>query len=281
VTGPTSFGGWDPFRPLGSFAKLWATPLAAGPGTLYRTLLETTRRHLMGRRFTIRTNTVDLTLTLTELDARLDPIAVAVGQFDDVRIAAENVRWGQHRIVRATALAHNVHARPAVALQLVAAPVELVVTLDATMVSAVVERHVQWLIADIDTHSVATLRLRRHPKLGRVEIDVVADGTTLWCRPKALHWRGWRWMIPAWLPAYPVRLPPLPTGLQLLRLELGSGVVTLHGLLSVWRAAVPAGRLNDLLGQVRAAADLLDFSGWAEPPGEDSGTAERSRFGRD
>jgi hypothetical protein len=79
--------------------------------------------------------------------------------------------------------------------------------------------------------------------------------------------RGRRWSVPARLPAYPVRLAPLPSGLRLTRIEPGPGVVHVHGLLPVWSKQVPTGRLNDLLGQIKGAASLLDISGWMRRPG--------------
>lgn len=254
----------DPFRPLDSLAALWsATPLTAGPATVYRTLFETARRYLVGRSFTVRTNAGDLRLTLTGLDARLDPLALSVGQLDDVRIVAENLRFRDHRIARATVLARNVHVRPATVPELVAAPVELTITLDAETVTDLLRRRVPWLAAEVDAHATAGLRWQRRPDLGWVEVDVDADGMTLWCRPRAVHVRGRRWPVPARTPAYPVRLRSLPPQLRLTGVETEPGVVRLHGVLSTWRKSVPTRRLNELLRQIRSAAGLLDLSRWA------------------
>lgn len=262
MTDPGSFGGWDPFRPLDSFASLWsATSQTAGPAAMYRSLFETAKGRLVGRTFTVRTSGAAVRLTLAELDAQLDPLALSVGQLGDVRIVADDLTWAEHRIERAVAVARNVHVRPATVPVLVAAPVELAVTVSAATVVALVHARVPWLVADIGQDAVPTVRWRRRPGLGHVEVDARADGSTLWLRPRAIGTRGRRWRVFARLPAYPVRLR-LPSGLKLTEVEPGPGVLHLHGVLPEWRKPMPTGRLNDLLRQVRSASKLLDVSKW-------------------
>jgi hypothetical protein len=268
MTGPEVFGGWDPFRPLDSLAAMWSTaPLTAGPAAMYRSLFDTARKRLVGRTFTVRTRTADVRLRLAGLDARLDPLALSVGQMEDVRIVAEELTWAEHRIERAVAVAHNVHVRPAGVPELVAAPVELTVTVSAATVDALLHARVPWLVAHVGEDATPTLRLRRRADLGQAEVEVRPDGSTLWFRLRAVTVRGRRWSVPGRLPAYPVRLAPLPSGLRLTRIEPGPGVVHLHGLLPAWSKQVPTGRLNDLLGQIKGAASLLDLSGWTRRPG--------------
>ena len=263
MTGPEPPRGWDPFRPLDALAAMWTTaPLTAGPAAVYRTLFETASRRLVGRTFTVRTKAADVRLTLTDLDARLDPLALSVGQLDDVRVAAEDLTWSGYRIERAEAVARNVHVRPAAVPELVAAPVEVTVTVSAATVDDLLRARMPWLVADVREDATPTLRLRRRPGLAHVEVEVRPDGSTLWFRPRALNVPGRRWSLPARVPAYPVRLRPLPSELRLTGIEPGPGVVHLHGVLPVWRKQVPTGRLNDLLGQIRTATSLLDLTAW-------------------
>lgn len=263
MTGQEAFGGSDPFRPLDALAAMWTTaPLMAGPAAVYRTLFETASKRLVGRTFTVRTKAADVRLTLTELDACLDPLALSVGQLDDVRIVAEGLTWGEHRIERAEAVARNVHVRPAGVPELVAAPVEVTVTVSAATVDGLLRARVPWLVADVREDATPTLRLRRRPGLAHVEVEVRPDGSTLSVRPRALNLSGRRWSLPARVPAYAVRLRPLPSQLRLTTIEPGPGVVHLHGVLPVWRRQMPTGRLNDLLSQIRAATSLLDLTAW-------------------
>jgi LmeA-like phospholipid-binding len=268
VRGAGSFGGWDPFRPLDSFASLWsATSQTAGPAAMYRSLFETARGLLVGRTFTVRTTSAAVQLTLTELDAQLEPLALSVGQLGDVRIVAVDLTWAEYRIERAVAVARNVHVRPATIPVLVAAPIELTVTVSAATVGALVQRRVPWLSADIEQDAVEqdavpTVRWRRKPDLGHAEVDIRPDGSTLWLRLRAVNALGRRWPVPARLPAYPIRLRQLPSGLRLTRIEPGPGVLHLHGVIPEWRKPMPTGRLNDLLRQIRSASKLLDVSKW-------------------
>ncbi len=254
---------WDPFRPLDSFAALWsATSQTVGPAAMYRSLFETAREQLVGRTFTVQTSGATVGLTLAELDAQIEPAALAVGQMGDVRIVARDLTWAEHRIERAVALARNVHLRPAGIPTLVAAPVELTVTVSAATVAALAAARIPWLAADVDDAAVPTVRFSRRPHLGHAEVDVQPDGSTLWVRLRAVHVRGRRWSVPARLPAYPVRLRALPSGLQVTRIEQGPGVVHLHGVLPMWRKPMPTGRLNDLLRQIRSTSKLVDLSSW-------------------
>jgi hypothetical protein len=271
MSGAGPFSGWDPFRPLDSLASLWsATSQTAGPAAMYRSLFETARGLLVGRTFTVRTSGASVRLTLAELEAKLEPAALSVGQLGDVRIVADDLTWAGYRIERAVAVARNVHVRPAALPVLVAAPIELTVTVSAATVDALVQRRVPWLSAGMEQTGVSTVRWRRRPGLGHAEINVDPDGLTLWVRLRAVNTRGRRWPVPARLPAYPIRLRQLPSGLRLTRIEPGPGVLHLHGILPEWRKPMPTGRLNDLLRQVRSASKLLDVSKWTSRRSDDA-----------
>ena len=109
-------GRWDPFRPLDMLASLWSTaavaPVSSGAAAAYRTLFMTLRRLVVGRRLAVRLDEGDITLTVTEFDSRLDVRGLSVGQLNDVRLAARDIRWDGNRLDRATAVLHNVHLRP-------------------------------------------------------------------------------------------------------------------------------------------------------------------------
>jgi LmeA-like phospholipid-binding len=271
MTGAGSFRGWDPFRPLDSFAALWsATSETTGPAAMYRSLFETARGQLVGRTFTVRTSGAAVRLTLAELDTQLEPVTLAVGQLGDVRIVANDLAWAEYRVERAVVVAHNVHVRPARVPALVAAPIELTATVSAAAVAALVQARLPWLVAAVGPDAVPTVAWRRHPGLGHAEVDVRPDGSTLWIKLRAVDTRGRHTPVTSRLPAYPVRLRRLPSGLQLTRVEPGPGVLHLHGVLREWRKPMPTGRLNDLLRQIRSASKLLDLSKWTGRPTEDT-----------
>ena len=60
----------------------------------------------------VRLDDGDLTLTVTEFDSQLDVRGLSVGQLNDVRLAARDIRWDGSQFDRATAVLHNVHMRP-------------------------------------------------------------------------------------------------------------------------------------------------------------------------
>ena len=231
-----------------------------GPATVLRTLFDTVRRLLVGRQVTVREGQTAITLRLTEVDADLDPLRLSVGQLGDVRLVGEDVRWGDHTLDRVVVTLGNVHLRPGDVPVLVAAPVDLEVTVAAGVVTGLVRDRVPWLLAAVDEDAVPTLRLRRWPALAHVEVEVRPDGSHLWIRPRAIVVRGRRWEPGRRVPAVPVRLSPLPADAQLTGIRPGPGVVHLTATVPAWRKRVPLGRLENLIAQIRSATTLFDLS---------------------
>ena len=115
----------------------------------------------------------------------------------------------------ATAVLHNVHVRPSAPPVLVAAPVELTLELPATVLDELFRLAAPRLAGEIGPDGIARLRLARRPALGHLEVDANLDGSTLWLKPRGLVLRRRRLRCRSARPAYPVRLPELPHGLQL------------------------------------------------------------------
>ena len=161
---------WDPFRPLDMLASLWSTaavaPVSSGAAVAYRTLFMTLRRLVVGRRLTVRLDEGDITLTVTEFDSRLDVRGLSVGQLNDVRLAARDIRWDGNRLDRATAVLHNVHLRAGTPPVLVAAPVELSLELPADTLDDLFRLAAPRLAGEIGPDGIARLRLARRPAAG-------------------------------------------------------------------------------------------------------------------
>ena len=215
---------FDPFRPIDMLTSLWSSaavaPVSSGAAAAYRTLFTTVRRLVVGRRLTMRLDDGVLTLTVTEFDSRLDVRGLSVGQLNDVRIAASDIRWEDKHFDRATVMLHNVHMRPTAPPVLVAAPVELTVEVPAAALDDLFRWAAPRLSGQVDGDGIARLRLARRPMLGHIEVDARLDGSTLWLRPRGLVVGRSRWTLPARTPAYPVRLPELPHGLTADRCQL-------------------------------------------------------------
>ncbi len=238
---------------LSRLSSVWssaaALPVSSTAAMAYRTLFMTVKRLVLGRRITVRLGGEDITLTVTEFDSRLDVRGLAVGQLNDIRLRATDIRWGKRSFEQATVVLHNVHVKPGMPPLLVAAPIEVSLAvsthaLDEVLSGAVLSGHV-------DDDGVARLRWARHPGLGSMEVDVRLDGSTLWLQARALRTRRHRWRLPARLPAYPVRLPELASGLTLTSLSLAPGSLRLTGGMAQWRTEMPAARVEDVLARLR------------------------------
>jgi hypothetical protein len=95
-------------------------------------------------------------------------------------------------------------------------------------------------------------------------VAVRLDGTTLWLKPVAITRRR-RWALPARTPAYPVRLPPLPHGLQLTGVEFDADVMRLTGTVPEWRMEIPRTRLEDMIAQLSVVGRPLNLI-WPSRP---------------
>ncbi|OBI84645.1 hypothetical protein [Mycobacterium sp. E740] len=264
MTRPGSLRRFDPFRPIDMLTALWSTaavaPVSSGAAVAYRTLFMTVRRLVVGRRLTVRLDDGDVRLTVTEFDSRLDVRALSVGQLDDVRLAARDIRWRGAHFAHATAVLHNVHMRPTVPPILVAAPVELTLEVPAAVLDDLFRWAAPRLSGAVGADGVARLRLARRPAAGHLEVDARLDGSTLWLKPRCLALRGSRLPLPPRTPAYPVRLPELPHGVKLTGISFGAGVIHLSASAPEWRMELPRARLEDFLNQLSPVGRPLQLS---------------------
>ena len=257
-------GRFDPFRPIDMLTSLWSSaavaPVSTGAAAAYRTLFVTLRRLVVGRRLAVRLDDGDLTLTVTEFDSRLDVRGLSVGQLNDVRLAARDIRWRDNTFDRATATLHNVHMRPTTPPVLVAAPVALTLEVPAVLLDDLFRWAAPRLSGEVGADGIARLRLSRRPLLGHLEVDARLDGSTLWLKPKVVVVRESRWRLPARTPAYPVRLPELPHGLVLNAITFAPDAVCVSGTLPEWRMELPRKRLEDIIGQLSVVGMPLNLT---------------------
>ncbi len=255
---------WDLLRPLDLLSSVWSTaaalPVNSGVAVAYRTLFMSVRRLVVGRTLTVRLDDEDITLTVTEFDSRLDIRHLAVGQLNDVRVAATNIRWETRHFERATVVLHNVQLRPGVPPVLVAAPVDVGLEVSTHAFDQVLRAALPRLSGQVGDDGLARLRWARHPRLGSVEIEVNLDDSTLWLHPRAVWTGRRRWRLPTRLPPYPVRLPELASGLTLTSLMFDPGTLHLTGSLPEWRAEVPRARVEDILTQLSAVGRPLNLT---------------------
>ena len=253
---------WDLLRPLDMLSSVWSSSaVSSGAAVAYRTLFMTVKRLVIGRTLTVRLDSGDITLTITEFDSRLDVRRLAVGQLNDVRLAASDIRWDERYFEHASVVLHNVHLQPGMPPVLVAAPVEVSMDVSTNALDEVFSDALPRLSGHIDDDGVARLRWARRPALGSVEVEVELDGSTLWLHPRAVRTRRRRWSLPSKTPAYPVRLPELASGLTLTSLSFGPGTLHLTGSLPEWRTEVPTGRIEDVLTQLSAVGLPVNLTG--------------------
>lgn len=250
VTRPGSIFGWEPFGPLGRLAN-------TGSFAAHLTAFVTLRQLVLGRRLAVRTTDGDLVLTVVEVDSRVGRRGLAAGRLNHVRLVVEQVRWNELTFGRATAVLHDVYVKPSASL-LVASPVELTLDVPAAPLDELFRWAAPRLAGDVGPDGVARLRLANRRSAGHVEIETRLEESTLWLKPRAIMRRR-RWALPARTPSYPVRLPPLPHGLQLTGVAFDSHVVRLTGVLPEWRTEVSRSGLEDMISQLSVVGRPLNL----------------------
>lgn len=262
---------WDePLRALEILASLWSSTglSSVGAGAAqaivvpYRTLLTMLQQVLVDREVTTQVGSHQVTLTLTGLDFKLEPRALAVGQLGEIRVGARDIRWGRYRLEQATAVLSNVHIRPGIPPLIVAAPTELTSTVSAPVVEDVLRARLPWLRSRLGEDGVAQLYWARWPRWGSLEVDIETIGATsqqrtgavvrLW--PRALVLGPRRWRLPAWIPPYQIRLPELPYGLLITDVGVGLNSLRLSALLPQWQTELPLRHLEGLITQLNQGA---------------------------
>ncbi len=258
-------GGWDPFRPIEMLASLWSSastlpPVSAATEVGYRTLFMTLRRLIVGRRLSVRLDQGDLTLTVTEFDSSLDMLGLSVGQFGDVRIVATDLCWDTVDFDCAIATLHNAHLRPGTPPVLVAAPVELSLELPASILDELFRWVMPRFAGEVGDDGVARVHWASRPGLASLEVDAQLDGSTLWLKPRGFAVLRRRLPLPGAVPAYPVRLPELPHGLQLTGVTFGAGLLKISGTVPEWRVDIPRARVEDIIGQLSSMGEVLNLT---------------------
>ncbi|AFM17489.1 hypothetical protein Mycch_2728 [Mycolicibacterium chubuense NBB4] len=244
--------------------SLWSAtamvPVNSGAAAAYRTLFMTMRRLVVGRRLTVRLDDGDLTMTVTEFDSRLDVRGLSVGQLNDVRVTARDIRWRTSAFDKASVTLHNVHMKPGAPPQLVAAPVELTLELPPEVLDEVFRRAAPRLAGHIGADGVARLSLAGRRRLGHLEVAARVNGSTLWLTARRVVVGARRWRLPARTPAYPVQLPELAHGLQLTGVDFGPGVVQVSGTLPEWRSELPRKQLEDIISALSVTGVVLNLT---------------------
>jgi hypothetical protein len=156
-----------------------------GSRTALEALLESVRSGLIGRRITTGNGASRLSFTLSALDARLDPMATAAGQADDVSLSARDVEWSGMQFATATATLNNVHTRVGSRLSLVCAPIDLILAAFDEQVDSVLAKHYAKVTASCADANRIRLRWRQHPGWGWVDVRPAVVGGRVTLTPVA------------------------------------------------------------------------------------------------
>lgn len=241
-------------RPVASTGGAW--------GQLLERLVSVLKTQMLGRQLTVRTRAGDVSFTLAKLDVELDRSALAMGQMDDVTAVLRALTWRELSCERAVATLHNVHLQSGSAPQLVAAPVDLRVTLGQSDLDSLTEAHRPQIMLEITEDNVILVRWRRHRDLGHLEVEVDADGTRLWVRPLRLV-RGQRGFdVGRRIPSVPFRLALPRERVSLLSVEATAGAVEVRARLDEARLPLGSAGPEKLLRRWSSLGSLIDLSTW-------------------
>ncbi|SEB26473.1 MULTISPECIES: hypothetical protein [unclassified Mycobacterium] len=265
------FPSWDSFPNWDALSSFWSSTagsaLTGGPAGAYKSLFDTLRKQVVGRRMTVKLTSGEMTLTVTTIDADLDMRSLSVGQLNTVSISAADIVWNGWQFDRATAVLHNVHIKPSNTPVLVAAPLDLTIEMSTKALDRMIDRASSLpgraapkLLGRIDAGGVAQIRWARRPDIGHLEVDATIDGSTLLVKPRMVALRRARWHLPNRLPAYRIQLPKLPRELAPTSVSFSPQTIQLTGRMPEWRVAVPRRRIEEILNQLNQVGKALNLS---------------------
>jgi LmeA-like phospholipid-binding len=213
-------------------------------------VLLTLSRLVMGRTLTVRRPDGDITMKVAEFESRLDVFRLAVGRLDDIRLTVSDISWETTGFERATVRLRNVQLLPGAPPVVVAAPVEVSLDVPTSALEHLLLAAAPKVGGQIGPDGVARMHWARRPAMGHVEVDAELDGEVLRLKPRAVTVGRRRWALPARTPARRVRLPLLPHGLTLTKVEFEPGLLRISGTMPQWRLPVSRRRLEDLLDAI-------------------------------
>ena len=227
------------------------------PGDPFAVMMAAAHAWLVGKKRTLRFSGREVTLVLANISVDGTDLARAVGQYGQVRITAQEVRWDIHQLERVEIRARNVHLQPGASPILVAAPVLWEAFVSAPAAS-------RWLATAVTRFKMALDAGPRGPQIrlagmpwARLEVETGAEGRSIRIRPRALQLLTRR--VPLRCPAFNLSLPALPRGVMLTSAEPAPGGFVVRGLLSEWQRSLSRDDIEGLLAGMRAGKERLDI----------------------
>jgi len=231
--------------------------LFAGQADPLEAVVTAARAGVLGREVTFRIGSTEVTLTIVDLDVRSTPIGLMVGQYEDVRLVAERVSWGNTHLRRISIRCHNVHLRTGAGTTLVAAPIEIEAVLDEDDLARLLGPRARRARLTIGADGIARLALADHPRLGHIEVAPRMDGAAVRLVPTAIVLRGRRHPIRR-VPGLRIQPAQIPQGAVLRGVETGPGQVSITAIVPEWRQPVSRALLAKLTERLRARRGRVD-----------------------
>ncbi len=204
------------------------------PRSALEAMIDAVRSGLVGRRLELTAGGRPLRLTLSDIDATLDPIGASAGQVDHLALAAEEIEFDGLSFVEGAARLGNVHTRIGSQPALVCAPVDVSVELSTDQAALLLERFVPAVDMEWRQASRVRLRWRSRPKLCWLEVEPAVESGRVTLHPIAFGCGRWRHLLRrSWWPlTIPLRLPP---NLRVTDVTMGSASVRVDLRIDEWR----------------------------------------------
>lgn len=240
---------WDPVRFLQTMAPAAARvasqvagPLTASAADLSLVVARTTlqvllgagRWRLVGRTLAFGHGDRQVSVTITGVDFDSDPLLAAVGQAGTVTVEGTDLAWHNHRFSEARVVLHNVHTRPGTHPLLVAAPLDLFVTVSSDGMAQLVAERAPRVELEITRDARMRARWARRPMWGWVEVEPSAEGRRVLLRPVGLGTSRRDWRFERELPAVNFTVD-LPDSARICGFELRERALVVQVRVDEWR----------------------------------------------
>nr|WP_042188531.1 LmeA family phospholipid-binding protein [Kibdelosporangium sp. MJ126-NF4]CEL18303.1 hypothetical protein [Kibdelosporangium sp. MJ126-NF4]CTQ97788.1 hypothetical protein [Kibdelosporangium sp. MJ126-NF4] len=243
-----------PWRELEGLLAAGKAFVSGSPAAVLQAAVRAAADRVVGRELTMRVGDADVTLTPVEIDTKVDPVGLALGQVPRVRIVAKEVAWPGTPVRQLAIVASDLRFQSLPSPSVMAGDVDVEITLSAEVVRAKVAESQPDLVVDIGEDSVMRVRWAPRRAWGHIEVEPVVAEQGVHLRPKVLQLRSMRFRGVERLRPTVVELPDLPRGLRLTGVELGPAELVLRGSAERWHEKIP---LTDLLTWLATTAATL------------------------
>ncbi len=241
-----------------------ANTLPLTPAQVLQSVMRTIAEQFLDKRVSMAVSDGAGTVAMTPktLETDVNSMGLARGQFASINMTADKLVWRSGgRTVNVDHLSvdcHDIRLRTSFTPSLVFGTINVVVTMSARELRALILEQQPHITVDIGADGVLRASWSRMQRLGHVVVDADVDGDgNILLTASKLHFASLSVSLRRWLKPRLVEVPQLPWKMRLMSLETEGQRLRLRGLSEQAEGRISTVPVTELLTLVRAGVRVL------------------------